>query len=147
MRRLVAVLAAMIVIAACTPSQVATIMHHDHPTKGDVQIAEAFNRAQKPADSGAQFLRAAAALHNDPFLVCTRGHESDTAGGYRAYNPDGPYFGAYQFLQGTWNRSAAHAGFPQLVGVNILNVPGFYQDSVAIGLYHWQGKSPWGGRC
>ena len=42
--------------------------------------------------------------HNDPFLVCTRGIESK--GNYQAYNPSGPYYGAYQFTQSTWDSTA-----------------------------------------
>lgn len=148
MRKWIAILAVAVSVAACTPKEVAQVMHHPLPTKEDVQIAIAVTKAQPTITlSEAEFLKSAKVLHDTPFLACTRGHESDTAGGYRAFNPDGPYFGAYQFLQSTWNTSAAHAGFPQLVGTDILSVPGYYQDLVALRLYEWQGKSPWGGRC
>ena len=49
-------------------------------------------------------------LSQDPFLRCTRAHESDTAGGYRAVSPGGVYHGAYQFLQSTWNNVARGDG-------------------------------------
>src|SRR5207245_6761889 len=54
--------------------------------------------------------------HNDPFLVCTRGIESK--GNYQAYNASGPYYGAYQFTQSTWDSTANHAGRGDLVGVD-----------------------------
>ncbi|MFO7592325.1 MAG: hypothetical protein R6X23_15800 [Acidimicrobiia bacterium] len=81
--------------------------------------------------------------HNDPFLVCTRAHE----GSYTSYNPAGPYMGAYQFLQSTWNSSANRAGRPELIGVPPHTASAYDQDDVAWALYQWQGSRPWGGRC
>ena len=51
-------------------------------------------------------------LSQDPFLKCTRAHESDTAGGYRAVSPGGVYRGAYQFLRSTWNNVARPRAAP-----------------------------------
>ena len=86
-------------------------------------------------------------LHNEPFLACTRAHESESAGGYQAYNPVGPYYGAYQFLQSTWDRTAHHAGYPWLAGRDPRSVADWEQDVMAWELYLWQGKAPWNGRC
>jgi hypothetical protein len=83
--------------------------------------------------------------HNNPFLVCTRGIES--GGNYRAYNGSGPYLGAYQFLQSTWNSTANHAGRGELVGVDPRDASEYDQDDMAWTLYQWKGKAPWGGRC
>ena len=83
--------------------------------------------------------------HNDPFLVCTRGIES--GGNYQAYNPAGPYMGAYQFLQSTWDSTANHAGRTGLIGVRPDHATQFDQDDMAWTLYQWQGSRPWGGRC
>src|SRR5262245_24567956 len=83
--------------------------------------------------------------HNDPFLVCTRGIESK--GNYQAYNSSGPYYGAYQFDQGTWNATANHAGRGDLVGVDPRNASEYDQDEMAWTLYQWRGKGPWMGRC
>ena len=83
--------------------------------------------------------------HNDPFLVCTRGIESK--GNYQAYNASGPYLGAYQFTQSTWNSTANHAGRGDLVGVDPRDASEYDQDDMAWTLYEWKGKSPWGGRC
>ena len=81
--------------------------------------------------------------HNDPFLVCTRAHE----GSYTSYNAAGPYMGAYQFLQSTWNGAANHAGRSDLVGVPPHTASEYDQDDVAWALYQWRGAGPWGGIC
>lgn len=95
-------------------------------------------------------------LHAHEFLVCTRRHESDRSdrngnglhdAGYRAYNPAGPYLGAYQFLQSTWDSTAAHAGWDGLIGVDPRDASVEEQDMMAWHLYEWQGSRPWGGRC
>lgn len=83
--------------------------------------------------------------HNHPFLVCTR--EIESGGNYQAYNGAGPYLGAYQFLQSTWNSTANHTGRSELVGVDPRNASEYDQDDMAWTLYNWQGKGPWGGRC
>ena len=83
--------------------------------------------------------------HNDPFLVCTRGIESK--GNYQAYNPSGPYYGAYQFTQSTWDSTANHAGRGGLIGVDPRNASEYDQDDMAWTLYQWKGKGPWNGRC
>ena len=84
---------------------------------------------------------------NHPFLVCTRAHESDTSGGYRAVSSSGTYRGAYQFSRSTWDNTARHAGRPDLVGVDPAAAAPHDQDFLALDLYRWQGASPWGGRC
>lgn len=83
--------------------------------------------------------------HDDPFLVCTRARES--GGNYGAYNPAGPYMGAYQFLQSSWDSTANHAGRPALIGVRPNTATEYDQDDIAWSLYQWQGSGPWGGRC
>jgi transglycosylase-like protein len=83
--------------------------------------------------------------HDDPFLVCTRQRES--GGNYGAYNPSGPYMGAYQFSQATWDSTANHAGRPALIGVRPNTASVYDQDDMAWDLYTWQGKGPWGGNC
>ena len=83
--------------------------------------------------------------HDDPFLTCVRQRES--GGNYSAVNASGPYLGAYQFLQATWNLSASHAGHANLVGVPANQATAYDQDDIAWTLYQWQGKGPWGGSC
>jgi peptidoglycan hydrolase CwlO-like protein len=83
--------------------------------------------------------------HDDPFLSCVRQRES--GGNYSAVNPAGPYLGAYQFLQSTWNVTAAHAGRSDLVGVPANLATPYDQDEMAWTLYQWQGTGPWGGSC
>jgi hypothetical protein len=84
---------------------------------------------------------------NLPFLRCTRAHESDTSGGYRAVNHSGKYRGAYQFDRPTWNAAARHAGREDLVGADPAAVAPADQDWVAWSYYQWKGAAPWGGRC
>lgn len=116
----------------------------------DAQVAAATKATAPPkilhTSSTDEFLRWAADLHNKFFLVCTRAHESDTAGGYITNTGNG-YYGAYQYLIGTWNWAAAHYGAPQYVGVLPSNVPGFWQDLVTWNYYLAGGNGPWGGRC
>jgi peptidoglycan hydrolase CwlO-like protein len=83
--------------------------------------------------------------HDDPFLSCVRQRES--GGNYSVVNPSGPYLGAYQFLQSTWNVTAAHAGRSDLVGLPANVASAYDQDEMAWTLYQWQGKGPWGGSC
>lgn len=57
-------------------------------------------------------------------------------GGYNSWNPAGPYYGAYQFDQRTWN-SSAPAGAPYG------NATPAQQDEAARNLYVRRGWSPW----
>jgi septal ring factor EnvC (AmiA/AmiB activator) len=82
--------------------------------------------------------------HNDPFLVCTRAHESN--GQYGVVSPAG-YYGAYQFAPSTWDTTAVHAGRDDLIGVLPSRASPYDQDEMAWALYRWQGNAPWGGRC
>lgn len=55
-------------------------------------------------------------------------------GGYNSWNPAGPYYGAYQFNQGTWNSvSSAPYG----------NATPAEQDAAARALYERRGWQPW----
>ena len=83
--------------------------------------------------------------HDEPFLVCTRTREA--SGNYAAVNPAGPYLGAYQFLQSTWNSVANHTGRTTLIGVPPNLASPFDQDDLAWAMYQWQGAGPWGGLC
>jgi hypothetical protein len=80
--------------------------------------------------------------------ACTRAHESDTAGGYAAYNPAGPYYGAYQFLQSTWDNVARAMGRGDLVGVRPSVASPADQDAAFWWLWDdGRGASHFGGRC
>lgn len=87
------------------------------------------------------------ANRNHPFLVCTRSHESDTAGGYRAISKHGTFRGAYQFRRSTWNNVARHVRRYDLVGVDPAAASPADQDWMALYLYRWLGASHWEGRC
>jgi len=94
--------------------------------------------------------------HAHPALICIRRRESDRSdvnrnglhdGGYGAYNPAGPYMGAYQFHQETWNGTATRAGRPELIGVPPHTASVYDQDDMAWSLYSSSGSGPWGGTC
>lgn len=79
------------------------------------------------------------------FLACVRWRES--RGNYGAVNPSSGAGGAYQFLQTTWNNTAAHAGRYDLVGVRPNWASAWDQDFIAVHLLQWYGRSPWGYSC
>lgn len=79
------------------------------------------------------------------FLACVRRRES--GGNYQVVSSNGMYFGAYQFLQGSWDSVARHSGRLDLVGVPPNLASPADQDAMALALYHWQGSAPWGGAC
>ena len=119
-------------VAATTHSEV----HVEVQTAADTQVSAA------PASSSGGCTGDIAC-----FLMCTRAHESDTAGGYQAVSPDGVYHGAYQFDQSTWNSTADAVGRPDLVGVDPASASPADQDTLATALYEVRGNQPWGGRC
>ncbi len=79
------------------------------------------------------------------FMACVRGRES--RGQYGAVNRGSGAAGAYQFMPGTWNNTARHAGRPDLVGKSPASASPADQDAMAAHLYAWQGSAPWGGGC
>jgi hypothetical protein len=80
------------------------------------------------------------------FLSCVRNRES--GGNYGVYNSGGSgAAGAYQFLPGTWNSTAASSGRGDLVGVDPAQASPADQDTMAQALYAQQGAAPWGGGC
>lgn len=107
---------------------------------------------QAVLDQQRAFLEAALELHREPFLVCTRSHESSPTppwhdDGYDAISPNRLWYGAYQFALGTWDNTARHAGLPHLVGTRPDQASMFDQDRLAWELYQWQGADPWNDRC
>jgi hypothetical protein len=67
----------------------------------------------------------------------------ESSGNYRAYNPAGPFYGAYQFLQSTWNSIVGAAGYPQYVGTRPDLAPPYVQDAAAVALYNRSGPGQW----
>lgn len=83
-------------------------------------------------------------VKDNPFLVCVRAHESDTAGSYLAQNPRSTASGAYQFLDTTWRVVSARAGHGGFAKAKY--APSWVQDAVAYDTaiirrekYHWRG--------
>jgi hypothetical protein len=79
------------------------------------------------------------------FLACVRRRES--GGNYSVVSSNGLWYGAYQMTRQTWDSTARHAGRPDLVGVPPNLASPADQDQLALDLYRWQGKAPWGGVC
>lgn len=84
------------------------------------------------------------AIHNHPFLVCVRNHESATAGLYSAQNPSSSASGAYQFLDSTWRVVASQSGYGGYA--RAVHAPWYVQDAVAYDVaitrgqrFHWNG--------
>lgn len=94
--------------------------------------------ATAPSSGGASPAEAA-------FLACVRQRES--GGNYSVVSSNGLWFGAYQMTRQTWNSTAQRAGRPDLVGLPPNQASAGDQDSLALVLYRWLGKSPWGGAC
>lgn len=91
-------------------------------------------------------------LHHNPFLVCTRLHETPGNRVYPyddgyTYNTGNGYYGAYQFNLTTWRGAAARAGEPVWAWYFPHQAPVDVQDRVAWQLYRERGSQPWGGRC
>lgn len=84
------------------------------------------------------------AIHNHPFLVCVRNHESATAGLYSAQNPSSSASGAYQFLDSTWRAvspMSGHGGYARAI-----HAPWYVQDAVAYDIAITRGqRSHWNG--
>ena len=72
----------------------------------------------------------------DQLIACESG------GNYRAYNPAGPYLGAFQFNQATWN-GVASRHYPSLVGVDPRDASAADQHRMAYALYGERGWQPW----
>ena len=66
----------------------------------------------------------------------------ESGGNYRAYNPAGPYLGAFQFNQPTWN-GVAGRHYPHLVGVDPRDAAPAEQHRMAYALYGERGWQPW----
>lgn len=84
----------------------------------------------------------AGVAHSVPILSCIRYAESRDD--YGITNSAGAS-GAYQFLQGTWDSTALHAGWPWLVGRLPASLDVETQDFMALHLMNWQGLAPWRG--
>lgn len=79
------------------------------------------------------------------FLACVRYRES--RGNYSASDPTGTFLGAYQIYQGGWDSVAARVGRHDLVGVPPNQASPSDQDDIALAMYRFYGRAPWGGSC
>lgn len=79
------------------------------------------------------------------FLACVRWRESRND--YTVVNRSSGAGGAYQFMQSTWNITAAHFGRPDLIGLRPNWATPHDQDMLAVHLLLWYGRSPWAYSC
>jgi Transglycosylase-like domain len=122
----------------------AKLMAAQQAEQRQVAAAAAAARAQTP--SGAPTSGGGSSGGESAFLACVEHYES--GGNPNAFNPGGPAYGLYQFLQTTWDETVSHAGRGDLVGKHPLASAGVSngtQDAMARVLYEWQGPSPWAG--
>lgn len=68
--------------------------------------------------------------------------QCESNGNYRAYNPAGPYLGAFQFNQPTWN-SVASRHYPNLVEEDPRDAAPADQHRMAYALWGERGWQPW----
>ena len=68
--------------------------------------------------------------------------DCESTGDYRAYNPAGPYLGAFQFDQPTWN-GVASRHYPHLEGVDPRDASPADQHRMAYALWGERGWQPW----
>ena len=66
----------------------------------------------------------------------------ESRGNYRAYNPAGPYLGAFQFNQSTWN-GVASRHYPHLDGLDPRDASPADQHRMAYALHGERGWQPW----
>lgn len=86
-----------------------------------------------------------AAQSDEAFLACVRHRESRD--NYGASDPSGTFLGAYQIYQGGWDSVAARVGRHDLVGVPPNQASPSDQDAIALAMYRFYGRTPWGGSC
>lgn len=148
MRRILKCLMLALVLLAigCQPIEASAFQARETPVLTPIEQAQVDWYWHQQLTHARQWF--AAQVHFTQHAVCVRGHESDTAGGYAAFDGDNN-FGAYQFDMPTWNSVVARMGRPDLVGVPPLDpvVPWWDQDIAYASLYIERGDRPWGGMC
>jgi hypothetical protein len=127
------------VLAACSVPQTAVVFHEpESAVTAEQQVAAwvAWNALQGGGS-------------DSPVLACIRGHESRDYPNPWAVNTGNGYFGAYQWLPGSWNSAAGAVGRPDLIGRLPYEpvVSRADQDSVTLAYHNMVGDGPWGNRC
>ncbi len=114
-----ALLLGTVVLASCTPEQIAAVhAHHQAMQAGDKHRGVV-------SDAGLARLR-----------------QCESNGNYHIVSASGAYRGAYQFHRSTWN-AVASRHYPHLVGVDPAAASPYDQDRMARALWSEQGRRPW----
>lgn len=108
-----------IVLAGCTPEQIAAVQRH----QAMLRAGDKFHHVV--SDAGLARLR-----------------QCESGGNYRAVSSTGAYRGAYQFSRTTWNGVAAKH-YPHLRGVDPVHASPYDQDRMARALWAMSGRTPW----
>ncbi|CAB4594763.1 unannotated protein [freshwater metagenome] len=82
---------------------------------------------------------------DEEFLACVRLRESRN--NYASVDSTGTFLGAYQIYQGGWDSVAGRISRLDLVGVPPNQASPADQDAVALAMYRFYGRAPWGGIC
>ena len=108
-----------IVLAGCTPEQIAAFKHAQAQAKANDKFHHVLS------ESGLARLR-----------------QCESGGNYQVVSASGAYRGAYQFSRSTWN-SVAKQHYPHLVGTDPAAATHYDQDRMARALWAMSGRSPW----
>lgn len=112
------------------------------PTVDERAVAQKNKEARKATEPPPNPLYSLS-YSDQQFLTCVRWRESRN--NYTVVNSSSGAGGAYQFLQTTWNNTAAHMGRYDLIGLRPNWAAPIDQDTIAVHLIQWYGRSPWAG--
>jgi len=143
-----AVIGLMVTVSACIPGVPNTDWVPDFDNDGEITEAEVNRQADYLLGLLSEIIEAERQdIQMHPRLACLRHRESDRGpyphtNGYTAQNPASTASGAYQFLNGTWRKASAAAGFGGYA--RAMHAPWWVQDAVAYdllitkgGAAHW----------
>jgi hypothetical protein len=147
-----AVLGLMLGLSACIPGVPNTDWVPDFDNNGKISEDEVNRQAEFLIGILDQIIEQdRREIQHHPRLACLRHRESDRGSwphtnGYTAQNPASTASGAYQFLNGTWRKASAAAGFGGYS--RAMHAPWWIQDAVAYDLLIAKGgASHWSYAC
>lgn len=149
-------IAAVLVVAGCTPAQVVRWTEQTGHAigAGDAHAIVCADPATVVDAAEALAVDLAYVIGADPIAPCPQPEPTqhptlaairwcESRDDYSAVSASGRYRGAYQFWRPTWDAVAARAGRPDLIGADPAAASVADQDEMAATLLAWQGTSPW----